>query len=79
MFLYRMRTFWLLKDGLIVKIILAREDDGGLRVITRTGVRLSAFFGPAVSVEIGIEVKFLHMTRMRVKLLRDILPWQKLL
>ena len=54
MFLSGTRTFWLLRDGFIVENFLARENDEGLRVITQVGLRLSAFFGPAESVEIGI-------------------------
>ena len=54
MFLSGTRTFWLLRDGFIVKNFLARENDEGLRVITQVGMRISASFGPAGSVEIGI-------------------------
>ena len=54
MFLSRTRTFWLLRDGFIVKNVLIRENDEVLRVITQVDLRLSAFFGPAESIEIGI-------------------------
>ena len=54
MFLSGTRTFWLLRDGFIVKNFLIRENDEGLRVITQVDPRLSAFFGPTESIEIGI-------------------------